>query len=193
MLNDDKIVTSVQEASDPVDDETDEEADKNYNESSKGSSNADAFSALETQPQKSWVPKSSTQRYIVKSAYLSHNLRLIPVAINSKQNNSHVVTPHMDIFNRQTSGVVMDSQDIGDICQAECIFENGLTVTSVAVYISPNQTVQKIKSFLHFVLLSYTEYGSALLKTNYHSLPIILSDDFNVNFSVPEVEPIIAI
>ncbi|GFX11579.1 hypothetical protein TNCV_5141541 [Trichonephila clavipes] len=43
-LNDDEIVTSVQEESDPVDDETDEEEDNN--ESSKG--NADAFSALET-------------------------------------------------------------------------------------------------------------------------------------------------
>ncbi|GFV14070.1 uncharacterized protein TNCV_525461 [Trichonephila clavipes] len=47
MLNDDEIVTSVQEESDPVDDETDED-ENNNNESSKGPSNADAFSALET-------------------------------------------------------------------------------------------------------------------------------------------------
>ncbi|GFW27666.1 uncharacterized protein TNCV_765481 [Trichonephila clavipes] len=46
MLNDDEIVTSVQEESDPVDDETDE--DEYNNESSKGPSKADAFSALET-------------------------------------------------------------------------------------------------------------------------------------------------
>ncbi|GFU62346.1 uncharacterized protein TNCV_1447521 [Trichonephila clavipes] len=46
MLNDDEIVTSVQEESDPVDDETDEDEDNNEN--SKGPSNADAFSALET-------------------------------------------------------------------------------------------------------------------------------------------------
>ncbi|GFX45523.1 hypothetical protein TNCV_2740601 [Trichonephila clavipes] len=45
MLNDDEIVTSMQE-SDPVDDETDEGEDNN--ESSKGASNADAFPALET-------------------------------------------------------------------------------------------------------------------------------------------------
>ncbi|GFT47859.1 uncharacterized protein TNCV_4224541 [Trichonephila clavipes] len=44
-LNDDEIVTSVQE-SDSVDDETDEDEDNN-NESSKGPSNAEAFSALE--------------------------------------------------------------------------------------------------------------------------------------------------
>ncbi|GFW89817.1 uncharacterized protein TNCV_2424741 [Trichonephila clavipes] len=46
-LNDDEIVTSGQEESDPFDDETDEDED-NSNESSKGPSNADAFSALET-------------------------------------------------------------------------------------------------------------------------------------------------
>ncbi|GFU54476.1 uncharacterized protein TNCV_3024531 [Trichonephila clavipes] len=48
MLNDDEIVTSVQEESDPVDDETDEDEDNNNNKSSNGPSNADAFSALET-------------------------------------------------------------------------------------------------------------------------------------------------
>ncbi|PRD19052.1 UNVERIFIED_CONTAM: hypothetical protein NCL1_58583 [Trichonephila clavipes] len=47
ILNDDEIMTSVQEESNPVDDETEEDEDNN-NESSKGPSNADAFSALET-------------------------------------------------------------------------------------------------------------------------------------------------
>ncbi|GFW55180.1 uncharacterized protein TNCV_115661 [Trichonephila clavipes] len=47
MLNDDEIVTSVQEESDRVDDERDENEDNNY-ETSKGPSNADVFSALET-------------------------------------------------------------------------------------------------------------------------------------------------
>ncbi|GFV26881.1 uncharacterized protein TNCV_3455511 [Trichonephila clavipes] len=48
MLNDDEIVTSVHEESDPIDDEMDEEEGSNNNESSEGPSNADAFSALET-------------------------------------------------------------------------------------------------------------------------------------------------
>ncbi|GFW36495.1 uncharacterized protein TNCV_1344561 [Trichonephila clavipes] len=47
MLNDDEIVTFVQEESDPLDDETDEDEDKN-NEGSKVPSNADTFFALET-------------------------------------------------------------------------------------------------------------------------------------------------
>ncbi|GFT93931.1 HTH CENPB-type domain-containing protein [Trichonephila clavipes] len=48
MLNDDEIVTSAQEESDPVDDEEDEDEDNYNSESSKGPSNADVFSALET-------------------------------------------------------------------------------------------------------------------------------------------------
>ncbi|GFX16159.1 uncharacterized protein TNCV_4704151 [Trichonephila clavipes] len=45
MLNDNEIVTYVQEESDPV---NNEDEDKNNNESSKGPLNADAFSALKT-------------------------------------------------------------------------------------------------------------------------------------------------
>ncbi|GFW51064.1 uncharacterized protein TNCV_3593461 [Trichonephila clavipes] len=48
MLNDDEIVISVQEESDPVDAETDEDEDNNNDKSSKGPSKDDAFSALET-------------------------------------------------------------------------------------------------------------------------------------------------
>ncbi|GFV14416.1 hypothetical protein TNCV_808481 [Trichonephila clavipes] len=44
MLND-EIVTSVQEESDPVDDETDE--DNSNDDSNNGPTNADAFSTLE--------------------------------------------------------------------------------------------------------------------------------------------------
>ncbi|GFV62399.1 uncharacterized protein TNCV_4680111 [Trichonephila clavipes] len=47
MLNDDEITTSVPE-SNPVEEEIDEDEDNNYYEISKDSSNADAFSALET-------------------------------------------------------------------------------------------------------------------------------------------------
>ncbi|GFT58822.1 uncharacterized protein TNCV_184811 [Trichonephila clavipes] len=46
MLNDDEIVTSAHEESDPVDDEMDEDVDNNI--SSKAPSNVHTFSALET-------------------------------------------------------------------------------------------------------------------------------------------------
>ncbi|GFX00078.1 histone-lysine N-methyltransferase SETMAR [Trichonephila clavipes] len=119
--------------------------------------------------------------------------RAAGVAIYRRQNNSHVATLHMDIIYPETSGLGIASQDNGDIvCAAEYVLENGQTVISVTVYISLNQMVKKIADFLHFVLLPYTEDGSALLKTNYHSLPMILSGYFNLNFSLPEAEPLIA-
>ncbi|GFY00549.1 uncharacterized protein TNCV_2139461 [Trichonephila clavipes] len=43
MLNDDEIVTSAQEESNPVDDKMDEDEDNNNNECSKGPSNADTL------------------------------------------------------------------------------------------------------------------------------------------------------
>ncbi|GFV99408.1 uncharacterized protein TNCV_1513781 [Trichonephila clavipes] len=63
ILNDDGIVTSVQEESDPVDSEADED-EGNNNESSKGASNADAFSALETAMEWSWQFGGSGNRVV---------------------------------------------------------------------------------------------------------------------------------
>ncbi|GFU04056.1 uncharacterized protein TNCV_862331, partial [Trichonephila clavipes] len=70
MLNDDEIVTSMQEESDPVNDETDEDEDHNINESSKVPSNADALSAFETAME--WYEQQSeccpTQLLLLKRA-----------------------------------------------------------------------------------------------------------------------------
>ncbi|GFS66279.1 uncharacterized protein TNCV_3855961 [Trichonephila clavipes] len=67
MLNDDEIVTSMQEESDSVDDETDKDEDNN-NEGIEGPSNADAFSALETAME--WYEQQSecyrTQLLVIK-------------------------------------------------------------------------------------------------------------------------------
>ncbi|GFX68575.1 uncharacterized protein TNCV_1799881 [Trichonephila clavipes] len=67
MVNDDEIVTSVQEKSDPIDDETDK--NEANNESSKDPLSAGVFSALETAMQ--WNVKQSeccpTQLMLLKS------------------------------------------------------------------------------------------------------------------------------
>ncbi|GFX00942.1 hypothetical protein TNCV_4579081 [Trichonephila clavipes] len=47
MLTNDEIMTSVQEKSDPVHDETDGDEDNNNNESSRSPSNTDVFSVIE--------------------------------------------------------------------------------------------------------------------------------------------------
>ncbi|GFW10341.1 uncharacterized protein TNCV_5096921 [Trichonephila clavipes] len=65
-----EIVTSVQEESDTIDDEADENEDNNKDKSSKGSSNAHPFSALETAME--WYKKQSeccpTQLLLLKKA-----------------------------------------------------------------------------------------------------------------------------
>ena len=53
----------------------------------------------------------------------------------------------------------------------------------VAVYISSNQSINKILEFIHENLLIYTEAGSALFDRNLHKLPKILSGDFKADFS----------
>ncbi|PRD27164.1 UNVERIFIED_CONTAM: hypothetical protein NCL1_36134 [Trichonephila clavipes] len=68
MLNDDEIVTSVQEESYPVNDETNEDEESNSNECSKCPSNNDVFSALETAME--WYEQQSeccpTQLLLIK-------------------------------------------------------------------------------------------------------------------------------
>ncbi|GFW72556.1 uncharacterized protein TNCV_3797841 [Trichonephila clavipes] len=63
--------------------------------------------------------------------------RAAGVTFYRKQKNSHVVTPHMNITYRQTSGLGIVSNDIGGpMCGEECLFENEQTVISVVAYIS---------------------------------------------------------
>lgn len=61
----------------------------------------------------------------------------------------------------------------------------------VAIYISPNQSIKKIIEFIHENLLIYTKAGSALLKQNLHTLPMILSGDFNVDFAKGTSKPLV--
>lgn len=58
-----------------------------------------------------------------------------------------------------------------------------ITITIVAAYILPNQTVQNISHFIHSKIILYTK-GSALLQgCNLRNVPLILNRDFNLNFA----------
>ena len=48
-----------------------------------------------------------------------------------------------------------------------------------------------IIKFIHENLLIYTKAGSALLKQNHHTLPMILCRDFNVNFAKKTSKPLV--
>ncbi|GFT27802.1 uncharacterized protein TNCV_10221 [Trichonephila clavipes] len=56
----------------------------------------------------------------------------------------------------------------------------------VTIYISPNQSVEKIIEFIHKNLIVYTEARSILL----NKLPIILSGGFDVDFSKDKSKPL---
>jgi len=92
----------------------------------------------------------------------------------------------MDIEYRQITRLTVTSRPIGDLCAAECKLPNGQKVLSVVVYISPNQHINDIVKFLHFVLLPYTPGGAAELGEDYDEIPMILGGDFNINFSSDE-------
>lgn len=110
------------------------------------------------------------------------------VAIYKKMNDTRAVTPHIDVIGRQTAGMSVTTQPIGDLCTAEFHLLNGKKVLSVVVYISPNKAVDDIINFLHFVLAPYSEKISTILHGDYHLLPMIMSGNFNVNFATPEAQ-----
>ena len=82
---------------------------------------------------------------------------------------------------------------IEDVCSDKYLLPNGQKILTVVVYISPNQRVNDIVRFIHFVLLPYTRDGSVLLGEEYLKMLMIVGRDFNTNFSSDKVEPFITL
>ncbi|GFU38934.1 hypothetical protein TNCV_1753551 [Trichonephila clavipes] len=80
------------------------------------------------------------------------------------QDTSHIVTSYMDIHTKFTRGIGVNVSDIGEICVARCNSENGQYILMVAVYISPEKSMQQIEQFLFENLMIYTKEGSELLE-----------------------------
>ncbi|GFW42536.1 uncharacterized protein TNCV_4257301 [Trichonephila clavipes] len=103
------------------------------------------------------------------------------------QDTSHIVTSYMDIHTKFTRGIGVNVSDIGEICIARCNSENGQYILMVAVYISPEKSMQQIEQFLFENLMIYTKEGSELLEKDlakkFDDIPMILSGDFNINFA----------
>ncbi|GFV57764.1 ATP-dependent DNA helicase [Trichonephila clavipes] len=103
------------------------------------------------------------------------------------QDTSHIVTSYMDIHTKFTRGIGVNVPDIGEICVARCNSENGQYILMVAVYISPEKSMQQIEQFLFENLMIYTKEGSELLEKRFgekfDDIPMILSGDFNINFA----------
>lgn len=109
----------------------------------------------------------------------------------SSEDTTRIVTPSHDIALRLSTQVSATSSEIGDICAVRCTNSNNEPLIIVTIYIFPKKTVNNIIEFIHETLLPYTIRGSAILKKNYHQIPMIMVGDFNVDFSLYESQPII--
>ena len=103
---------------------------------------------------------------------------------------TNIITPNMEILINNSVGFSISHNTVGDICSATYKLENGVELLMVAIYILPSQKIEDIIYFIHSTLLQYTEGGSALLGRNSHKIPVILSEDFNINFADEKSDPL---
>ncbi|GFX47031.1 ATP-dependent DNA helicase [Trichonephila clavipes] len=103
----------------------------------------------------------------------------------------NIITPSMDcsVSLSDIYGTIQSS--VEDLCLAECVIDNGQKIIIVAAYITPNKNLDDIIELLHRSLLPYTSGGSALLNKNYDKIPMILREDFNVNFALDKTQQLI--
>ncbi|KAI4475969.1 hypothetical protein M0804_013954 [Polistes exclamans] len=80
---------------------------------------------------------------------------------------------------------------IGDICIMECQTLHGRKIIFAAVYISINQKIEDIISFLHHQLLPYSHGDAAILVKEHNKIPLVLGGDFNINFAVDNSKTLI--
>lgn len=101
----------------------------------------------------------------------------------------------MDIHTRFTRSIGVNLSDIGEICVSRCNSENGQYTLMVAVYISPGKLMRQIQQFLFENLMIYTKERSEILEKRcgkkYDKVPMILSEDFNINFADDKNLPLI--
>jgi len=124
--------------------------------------------------------------------YKRENVSAGGVAIyHNESDHNNIVTSHMDVHSRASESLVAAQSAIGEICISKCVPQTGREFVVVAIYISPGKTVNQIIDFIHQNLLIYTKEGSALLGKNFHKIQMIMSGDFNINFSDEKTEPLI--
>ena len=85
------------------------------------------------------------------------------------------------------------ARPVGDLCAAECKLPGDKTVILISIYISPKQKISDIIDFFNKILFSYSTKNSSEIISlkDYQTYPILISGDFNVNFSKPESKPLI--
>ncbi|GFX29400.1 ATP-dependent DNA helicase [Trichonephila clavipes] len=119
--------------------------------------------------------------------YKRPNTRAGGVVIYQNSSDAvNIIAPSIDCSVSQSDIYCTIQSSVRDLCLAECIIDNGQKMIIIAVYITPTKGLDDIIEFLHRSLLPYTSTSrcSALLNKNYDKIPMILSEDFNVNFAL---------
>ncbi|GFU10286.1 ATP-dependent DNA helicase [Trichonephila clavipes] len=93
----------------------------------------------------------------------------------------------MDILLQYIREIDIGQSSSSAICAAHCILDDGTNIIMVVSYIPLNNSVNIIVQFLYKKTYDFYfgRVGFEELGKNYHTLPLILAGDSNVNF-VPE-------
>ncbi|GFU42324.1 hypothetical protein TNCV_4554801 [Trichonephila clavipes] len=99
------------------------------------------------------------------------------------ENFKRITQFRRDFARKNTQCVNPNKSNLRDMCDEKCTLPNGKPLVVVTVYISVNQNVTDIIDYIHETLLVYTEGiegGSNYTGKQYHAVPLIPGDDFNI-------------
>ena len=100
----------------------------------------------------------------------------------------------MSVIMKNIQDLHVRRTSVADLCVAECVMENGVTLIMAVIYVSPNNKLIDIQEFIHRALLEYSKDVSRTLSRynkNLDKLPLILAGDFNINFSNEKSKPLL--
>ncbi|CAF4944084.1 unnamed protein product [Pieris macdunnoughi] len=100
----------------------------------------------------------------------------------------------MSVIKNNIQDLHVRRTSVADLCAAECVMENGVTLIMAVIYVSPNNKLIDIQEFIHRALLEYSKDVSRTLSRynkNLDKVPLILAGDFNINFSNEKSKPLL--
>ncbi|GFS65552.1 uncharacterized protein TNCV_2469351 [Trichonephila clavipes] len=121
---------------------------------------------------------------IAKFQRYNHRAGAVAIYKNKGDTTTYVIS-EMDVVLNTTESFGLKESCMGEIFAAKSRVENGKIILMVTIYISPNQSVDKIMEFVRKNLVAYTDAGS----TRLNELSIILSGDFNVDLLKNKSKP----
>ncbi|CAB3232814.1 unnamed protein product [Arctia plantaginis] len=106
-------------------------------------------------------------------------VRSVGVAIYHNINDTtNLVTPNMSVIMNNIRDLHVRRTSVADLCAAECVMENGVTLIMAVIYVSPNNKLIDIQEFIHRALLEYSKDVSRTLSRynkNLDKVPLILA------------------